>query len=94
MIVLNPFLDSLGNFGFKNIHLIPGIPNRCFQHPQDVVRKDTFLRCSKKMANKNKNVLGSQMIIHQDAEAERVHLHNFRRPFEYCEGAPDCQKCW
>ena len=37
MIVLNPFLDSLCNFGFKNIGLTPGIPKRCFQHPQDVV---------------------------------------------------------
>ena len=37
MIVLNPFLDSLCNFGFKNIGLTPGVPKRCFQHPQDVV---------------------------------------------------------
>ena len=37
MIVLNPFLDSLCNFGIKNIGLTPGIPNGCFQHPQDVV---------------------------------------------------------
>ena len=37
MIVLNPFLDSLCNFGFKNIDMTPGIPNGCFQHPQDVV---------------------------------------------------------
>ena len=37
MIVLNPFLDSLCNFGFKNIGLTPGIPKGCFQHPQDVV---------------------------------------------------------
>ena len=37
MIFLNPFLDSLYNFGFKNIGLTPGIPKECFQHPQDVV---------------------------------------------------------
>ena len=37
MIVLNPFLDSLDNFGFKNIGLTPGIPKGCLQHPQDVV---------------------------------------------------------
>ena len=37
LIILNPFLDSLCNFGFKNIGLTPGIPNGCFQHPQDVV---------------------------------------------------------
>ena len=37
MIVLNPFLDSLCNFGFKNIGLTPGIQKGCFQHPQDVV---------------------------------------------------------
>ena len=37
MIVLNPFLDSLCNFGFKNIGLKPGIPKECFPHPQDVV---------------------------------------------------------
>ena len=37
MIVLNPFLNSLCNFGFKNIGLTPGIPKRCFYHPQDVV---------------------------------------------------------
>jgi hypothetical protein len=39
LIVLNPFLDSLCNFGFKNIGLTPGIPKECFQHPQDVVPK-------------------------------------------------------
>jgi hypothetical protein len=37
LIVLNPFLDSLCNFSFKNIGLTPGIPKGCFQHPQDVV---------------------------------------------------------
>ena len=37
LIVLNPFLDSLCNFGFKNIGLTPGIPKECFEHPQDVV---------------------------------------------------------
>ena len=37
LIVLSPFLDSLGNFAFKNIDLAPGIPNTCFQHPQDIV---------------------------------------------------------
>ena len=26
LIVLSPFLDSLGNFAFKNIDLAPGIP--------------------------------------------------------------------
>ena len=34
---MNPFLDSLCNFGFKNIVLTPGVPKGCFQHPQDVV---------------------------------------------------------
>ena len=37
LIVLNPFLDSLCNLGFKNIGLAPGIQKVCFQHPQDVV---------------------------------------------------------
>ena len=37
LIVLNPFLDSLCNFGFKNICLTHGIPKGCFQHPQDIV---------------------------------------------------------
>ena len=37
MIVLNPFLDSLCNLGFKNIGLTPGILKGCFQHPQDIV---------------------------------------------------------
>ena len=37
MIVLNPFLDSLCNFSFKNMGLTPGIPKGCFQHHQDVV---------------------------------------------------------
>ena len=37
MIVLNPFLDSLCNFGFRNIGPTPGIPKACFQHPQDIV---------------------------------------------------------
>ena len=37
MIFLNPLLDSLCNFGFKNIGLTPGIPKECFQHPQDIV---------------------------------------------------------
>ena len=37
LIVLNPFLDSLGHSGFKNIGQIPGIHKGCFQHPQDVV---------------------------------------------------------
>ena len=37
MIVLNPFLDSLCNSAFKNIGLALGIPNTCFQHPQDIV---------------------------------------------------------
>ena len=31
------FLDSLCNFGFKNIGLTPGIPKWRFQHPQNVV---------------------------------------------------------
>ena len=37
LIVLNPFLDSLCNSAFKNIGLAPGIPNTCFQHPQDIL---------------------------------------------------------
>ena len=37
LIVLNPFLDSLCNYAFKNIGLAPGIPKTCFQHPQDIV---------------------------------------------------------
>ena len=38
-IVLNPFLDSLGHFGFKNIGLFPGAGSECFQSPQDAVQK-------------------------------------------------------
>ena len=37
LIVLNPFLDSLGQFGFKNIGLPPGTGSGCFQSSQDVV---------------------------------------------------------
>ena len=43
LIVLNPFLDSLGNSAFKNIGLAPGIQKTCFQHPQDVVRENNDL---------------------------------------------------
>ena len=37
LIVLNPFLDSLCNFGFKNIGLTPGTGLGCFQSSQDIV---------------------------------------------------------
>ena len=37
MIVLNPFLDSLYNFGLKNIGLTPGTGSGCFQSSQDTV---------------------------------------------------------
>ena len=37
MIVLNPFLDSLCNFGLKNIGLTPGTGSGCFQSSQDIV---------------------------------------------------------
>ena len=37
MIVLNPFLDSLGNFALKNIGLPPGAGSGCFQSSQDAV---------------------------------------------------------
>ena len=37
MIGLNPFLDSLCNFGFKNEGLHPGGDIECFQGPQDIV---------------------------------------------------------
>ena len=37
MICLNPFLDSLCNFGFKNGGLHPGGDIECFPGPQDVV---------------------------------------------------------
>ena len=37
LIVLNPFLDSLGHFGLKNISLPPGTGLGCFQSSQDVV---------------------------------------------------------
>ena len=37
MIGLNPFLDSLCNFGFKNGGLHPGGDIACFPGPQDVV---------------------------------------------------------
>ena len=48
MIVLNPFLDSLCNLGFKNIRLTPGIPKTCFQNPQDVV---IYVLCVKALTN-------------------------------------------
>ena len=51
---MNPFLDSLCNFGFKNIGLTPGVPKRCFQHPQDVV----YIRQTKNEINKNTFFLG------------------------------------
>ena len=37
LIVLNPFLDSLGHFGLKNIGLPPGTGLGCFQSSQDIV---------------------------------------------------------
>ena len=37
LIVLNPFLDSLGHSGLKNIGLPPGGGSGCFQSSQDVV---------------------------------------------------------
>ena len=37
MIFLNPFLDSLCNFGFKNIGLTTGTGLVCFQSSQDIV---------------------------------------------------------
>ena len=37
MIVLNPFLDSLGHSGLKNIGLPPGTGSGCFQSSQDIV---------------------------------------------------------
>ena len=37
LIVLNPFLDSLGHSGLKNIGLPPGTESGCFQSSQYVV---------------------------------------------------------
>ena len=37
LIVLNPFLDSLGHFGLKKVSLPPGTGSGCFQSSQDVV---------------------------------------------------------
>ena len=37
LIVLNPYLDSLGHFGLKNIGLPPGTGLECFQSSQDAV---------------------------------------------------------
>ena len=37
MIVLNPFLKSLCNFGLKNIGLTPGTGSGCFQSSHDIV---------------------------------------------------------
>ena len=34
---MNPFLDSLGHFGLKNIGLPPGGGSGCFQSSQDIV---------------------------------------------------------
>ena len=39
MIVLNPFLDSLCNFSFKNIGLTPGTGLGCFQSSRDIVQQ-------------------------------------------------------
>jgi hypothetical protein len=36
LIVLNPFLDFLCNFGLKNIGLTPGTGLGCFQSSQDI----------------------------------------------------------
>ena len=44
LIVLNPFLDSLGNFALKNIGLPPGTGSGCFQSSQDAVRVLCFLK--------------------------------------------------
>ena len=40
LIVLNPFLDSLGHSGLKNIGLPPGTGSGCFQSSQDIVKYD------------------------------------------------------
>ena len=37
-IVLNPFLNSLGNFALSNIGLPPGTGLGCFQSSQDMVK--------------------------------------------------------
>ena len=37
LIVLSPFLDSLGQSGLKNIGLLPGTGSGCFQSSRDVV---------------------------------------------------------
>ena len=36
IVLGNPFLDSLCNFGFKNIGLTPGPGSGCFQSSQDI----------------------------------------------------------
>ena len=48
MIVLNPFLDSLCNFGFKNIGLHPGVNFEWFPDPQEAVILYYFVLHTKK----------------------------------------------
>ena len=42
LIVLNPYLDSLGQSGLKNIGLPPGTGWGCFQSSQDVVQYSLY----------------------------------------------------
>ena len=52
LIVLNSFLDSLCNSAFKNVGLLPGIPNTCFQHKIDMYF-DFFIYNDVKNQNEN-----------------------------------------
>ena len=49
MIVLNPFLDSLCNFCFKNIDLPPGVNFEWFPGPHDAVPTNALEEKEKKL---------------------------------------------
>ena len=84
MIVLNPFLDSLCNFGFKNIGLTPGTGSRCFQSSQDVVtdainrntyrRNDTFAR---KVICVSKSTLVVANVANTVGKITYIYIHNY-----------------
>ena len=68
MIILNTFLDFLCNSAFKNIDLTPGIPKGRFQHPQDVVDKDSKPDDNKNTTNIQKERGGEKTFFKEVAK--------------------------
>ena len=83
-IVLNPFLDFLCNFGFKNIGLTPGTGSGFFHSSQDVVtdainrnnyrRNDTFAR---KVICVSKSTLVVANVANTVGKITYIYIHNY-----------------